>query len=60
MAADRNMDETNGPRPPWLGFIRPVWIIVFALLLLLLAQSMKRHHFFDGATYQNRNGGTHP
>ncbi len=52
--------DTNGPKPPWFGFIRPVWIVVFALLLLLLAQSMKRHHFFDGATYQNRNGGTHP
>jgi hypothetical protein len=60
MEENRNIDEPKGRRPPWMGFVRPVWILVFALLLLLLGQSMRHHHFFDGATYRNRNGGTRP
>jgi hypothetical protein len=55
MAANQNRE----PGPP-AGWIRPVFIAVLVILFLLLGQSMRRHHFFDGATYENRNGGTHP
>jgi len=60
MAKNQDTDGVNRSRPSWMGFVRPMWIIVFALLLLLLGQSMRHHHFFDGATYKNRNGGTRP
>ena len=57
MEEDQDMGE---PMSRWRRPITSVWIIVFGLLLLLLGQSMRRHHFFDGATYKNRNGGTQP
>jgi hypothetical protein len=37
-----------------------VFIIVLTLLLCWLAISMKRHHFMDGARYNNRSDGTIP
>ncbi len=44
-------------RPVWA---RPVFIIGFTLLVLWLAMSMKRHHFFDGSRFlNNRNVGSH-
>jgi hypothetical protein len=44
----------------WPAWARPVFLTVFVLLLLWLAMSMKRHHFFDGSRFlNNRNVGSH-
>jgi len=57
---EREIEELEEPRPRQRRLVTSLWILVFALLLLLLGQSMRRHHFFDGVTYKNRNGGTQP
>jgi hypothetical protein len=60
MAANWNKPGSDGPEPPWVRLVRPAFIAILTLLFLWLALSMKRHHFLDGARYNNRNGGTHP
>ena len=60
MAANWNRSGSDGPDPPWLRFVRPLFIAILTLLFLLLARSMMRHHFLDGGRYNNRNGGARP
>jgi len=41
----------------WVGFARFLALVLFAVLLFLLGQSMVRHHFFTGGAM---NYGNHP
>jgi hypothetical protein len=41
-----------------MGFVKPVFLIVFTALLVLLALSMKRHHYMDGLRYHHQRYGS--
>jgi hypothetical protein len=43
----------------WVGFARLLLLILFAVLLFLLGETMVRHHFFTGGAmnYHNHPGG---
>lgn len=38
----------DGPRSPWLGFAKFLFIVLLSVLFYLLARSMVTHHFFSG------------
>jgi hypothetical protein len=48
MATNRNENNQDEQSSPWLGFVRLLFIVFLTVILLLLARSMVRHHFFSG------------
>ena len=43
----------------WVGFVKFLLLVLFAIVLFLLGDSMVRHHFFTGGAlnYHNHPGG---
>lgn len=48
MDKDVNLSARPEQKPPPLGFLRIVFVVVFFLLVLLLGLSMVHHRFFRG------------
>ena len=55
MDEDVNLTARPEQKPPPLGFLRIVFVVVFFLLVLLLGISMVHHRFFQGER-EHRNG----
>jgi hypothetical protein len=60
MIADRKMTTPDGPRSPWLGFVKFLFITLLFLMFFLLARSMVIHHFFSGGRDNRRDTTTLP
>jgi hypothetical protein len=55
---EREHEESRDQQvPTWVGVARFLVLILFAVVLFLLGQSMVRHHFFTGGAM---NYGNHP
>jgi len=39
---------TEQSKPPWLGLVTFLWIVLFTVILYLLGVAMVRHHFLRG------------
>jgi hypothetical protein len=50
-----NTPTPDGRKPPSYGIGQFVFVVVLAVILLLLGQSMVRHRFFQGGR-DHRNG----
>jgi hypothetical protein len=48
MATNGNKVNAEEQRSLRVGFAKFLFIVIFAVTLLLLARSMVRHHFFSG------------
>ncbi len=48
MAANRNPVGSDGPKSSWPGYIQFLFVVMVTVIFVLLALSMKRHHFLDG------------
>jgi len=59
MAIDSNTTGQPGPKSPWFGIGRFLFVVILVVLFLLLGQSMVRHRFFRGG-WVNRNGSLRP
>jgi len=59
MTMNRNGVDSEEKNPRRLGFVKFLFIAIFAVTVLLLARSMVRHHFFSGGQL-NRNAATQP
>jgi hypothetical protein len=55
MTSNSNVTDPAGGKPPRFGIGSFLFIVVLAVILFLLAQSMVRHRFFSGGRL-NRNG----
>lgn len=53
MAALHHDDQHGGP-PAWLGVVKGLSLILFALACLLLTQAMVANHFFSGGALNYR------
>jgi len=54
MATERDetkLAEPGPPERPPLSFVQGVLIVLFTVLLLVLVQTMIRHHFFRGSRF---------
>jgi hypothetical protein len=54
-----NTTGPAGPKSPWFGIGRFLFIVALAVIFFLLAQSMVSHRFFRGGRV-NRNGSLGP
>lgn len=59
MPINRNDANQEEPNSPWFGFAKFLFIMVLAVMVFLLANSMVRHHFFSGGA-QNHHDVTGP
>jgi len=48
MEADSKLVPQTEPKPPSFGFGKVIFALILFLLVLLLAQSMVEHRFFQG------------
>ena len=48
MVSDVKPATPDGPRSPWPGVTKFVFIVLLAVMLYLLVRSMVIHHFFSG------------
>ena len=49
MAEYRRLSSLDHTRPRWPGYIQFLFVIVLTVMFVLLALSMKHHHFLDGS-----------
>jgi hypothetical protein len=59
MTTDTNTTASKGPKSPRFGIRHFLFVVVLALILFWLAQSMVRHRFHEGGRL-NRNGSIVP
>jgi hypothetical protein len=45
---------TEESKPPWLGLVKLVWIVIFSLVVYFLGHAMVRHHFLRGSLDNNQ------
>jgi hypothetical protein len=43
---------TSGPNSRWPRVVQYVFVVLLTVLLLMLAVSMRRHHFGEGELYE--------
>jgi ABC-type microcin C transport system permease subunit YejE len=55
MATNRQENNQDELSSPWLGFAKFLFIVFLTVILLLLARSMVRHHFFSGGQMNQHN-----
>ena len=48
MATGRNPTDAGGPKSSWPGYIQFLFVLMLTVMFVLLALSMKRHHFLNG------------
>jgi hypothetical protein len=54
-----NTPAPEGEKSPWIGIGKFLFVVVLAVIVFLLVQSMVRHRFFRGG-WVNRNGSLGP
>jgi hypothetical protein len=59
MAIDSSTTGRPGPKSPWFGIGRLLFVVILVILFFLLGQSMLRHRFFRGGSV-NRIGSLRP
>ena len=59
MTTYSNTPAPEGEKPPSFGIGKFLFVVVLAVILFLLVQSMVRHRFFRGG-WVNRNGSLGP
>ena len=48
MAENGSMPEAEESKSSWPGYLQFLFVVALTVMFLLLALSMKRHHFLDG------------
>ena len=57
MAPRQDKSNAKEVGPGWLGFGKLLMLVVFAVLLYWLGESMVQHHFFRGGALDHRLSG---
>jgi len=55
MATNRQENHKGEHSLPWLGVVRFLLIVILAVLIFVLVNSMVRHHFFSGGQMNQHN-----
>ena len=51
MTVNRGSNKPSGPNSRWPEYVQFLFVVCLTILFLLLAVSMKRHHFMQGSLY---------